>query len=145
MTGTVGTVLDVSNSGADRPQQKLCLLSDNGGTCIAADLAEWLEERGVEQVHDAPEHPRTQGRIERRHQTLKNRILLANDDLPGQLEEAIDAFVEHDNNHRYDESLGNMTPEGVCFGPGIQRLAENEKIRQATVQNRRSNHQRQAA
>lgn len=65
--------------------------------------------------------------------------------LPGQLEEAIAAFVEHYNNHRYHESLGNLTPADVYFGRGPQILAEREKIRKATIRNRRLNHQRQAA
>ncbi|PYG25028.1 hypothetical protein C8N36_1391 [Pelagimonas varians] len=34
----------------------------------------------------APYHPQTQGKIERWHQTLKNRILLENHVLPGDLE-----------------------------------------------------------
>ena len=37
----------------------------------------------------------TQGKIERWHQTLKNRLLLQNYYLPGDLERQIDAFVEH--------------------------------------------------
>ena len=40
----------------------------------------------------APIH--TQGKIERWHQTLKNRILLENYFLPGDLEAQIEAFVE---------------------------------------------------
>ncbi|WP_134682494.1 IS3 family transposase [Paracoccus ravus] len=145
VTSTVGMALDASSSGGSRPQQKLRLLSDNGGAYIAGDLADWLEERGVEQVHGAPGHPQTQGKIERWHQTLKNRILLENYYLPGQLEEAIAAFVEHYNNHRYHESLGNLTPADVYFGRGPKILAEREKIRKETIQNRRLNHQRQAA
>jgi hypothetical protein len=38
---------------------------------------------------------RVQGKIERWHQTLKNRILLENYYLPGQLEASIDKFVDH--------------------------------------------------
>jgi transposase InsO family protein len=34
-------------------------------------------------VRGAPYHPQTQGKIERWHQTLKNRILLENYYLPG--------------------------------------------------------------
>ena len=37
-------------------------------------------------VRGAPCHPKTQGKIERWHQTLKNRILLENYYLPGDLE-----------------------------------------------------------
>jgi transposase InsO family protein len=37
----------------------------------------------MEHVRGAPHHPQTQGKIERWHQTLKNRILLENYFLPG--------------------------------------------------------------
>ncbi len=40
-----------------------------------------------------PYHPQTQGKIERWHQTLKNRISLENYFLPGDLETQIVAFV----------------------------------------------------
>ena len=66
---------------------------------ISADLAEWLDDRDMEHVRGAPYHPQTQGKIERWHQTLKNRILLENYYLPGDLEAQIDAFVDH-YNHR---------------------------------------------
>ena len=49
-------------------------------------------------------------KIERWHQTLKNRILLENYYLPGDLEAHIGAFVEHYNHRRYHESLKNLTP-----------------------------------
>jgi hypothetical protein len=38
---------------------------------------------------------------ERWHQTLKNRILLENYFLPGDLEAQIEAFVDHYNHQRY--------------------------------------------
>ena len=50
------------------------------------------------------------GKIERWHQTLKNRILLENYYLPGQLEAQVDAVVEHYNHHRYHKSLHNSHP-----------------------------------
>jgi putative transposase len=61
-------------------------------------------------VRGAPMHPQTQGKIERWHQTLKNRILLENYFLPGDLEAQIQAFVEYYNHRRYHESLDNVTP-----------------------------------
>jgi putative transposase len=61
-------------------------------------------------------HPQTQGKIERWHQTLKNRILLENYYLPGDLEAKIDKFVYHYNHRRYYESLDNLTPTDVYFG-----------------------------
>ena len=55
-------------------------------------------------------------RSERWHQTLKNRILLENYHLPGDLEAHIGNFVEHYNHRRYHESLKNLTPADVYFG-----------------------------
>ena len=56
---------------------------------VSSDLAEWLRDRGIVHVRGAPCHPQTQGKIERWHQTLKNRILLENYYLPGDLEAQI--------------------------------------------------------
>ena len=43
--------------------------------------------------------------IERWRQTLKNRILLENDYLPGDLEEQIETFVADYNHRRYHQSI----------------------------------------
>ncbi len=96
-------------------------------------------------VRGAPNHPQTQGKIERWHQTLKNRILLEIYFLPGDLEAQIDAFVDHYNNRRYHESLGNLTPADVYFGRDTAILERREKIKNQTIQNRRLLHQRQVA
>src|SRR5262245_21398880 len=69
-------------------------------------------------VRGAPYHPMTQGKIERWHQTLKNRILLENYYLPGDLEPQIEAFVADYNHRRYHESINNLTPADVYFGRG---------------------------
>ena len=108
---------------ADRPR----LLSDNGSSYIAGDLARWLEDRKIKHVRGAPYHPMTQGKIERWHQTLKNRILLENYFLPGDLEVQITAFVDYYNNHRYHESIDNLTPADVYFGRGKTILAERKE------------------
>ena len=60
---------------------------------------------------------------------MKNRVLLENYFLPGQLEAAVAAFVAHYNHHRYHESLGNLTPADVYFGRG---KAEGEREDQET-------------
>ena len=52
------------------------LLSDNGASYLAEDLAKWLDQQKMEHVRSAPYHPQTQSKIERWHQTLKNRIPL---------------------------------------------------------------------
>lgn len=62
------------------------LLSGNGASYIAAELAEWLDDKGMDHVRGAPYHLQKQGKIERWHQTLKSRILLENYCLPGDLQ-----------------------------------------------------------
>jgi putative transposase len=121
------------------------LLTDNGSSYIAGDLAEWLDGRGMAHIRSAPCHPQTQGKIERWHQTLKNRILLEHYYLPSDLERQIAAFVEHYNHARYHESLGNLTPADVYFGRGQTILIEREKIKRQTIAGRRLHHQTQAA
>ena len=69
----------------------------------------------------------TQGKIERWHQTLKNRILLENYYLPGDLEAQIEAFVADYNHRRYHESIHNLTPADVYCGRGQIILLQREK------------------
>ena len=121
------------------------LLSDNGASYISGDLAEWLDDKKIEHIRGAPYHPQTQGKIERWHQTLKNRILLNNYYLPRELEEQISVFVENYNNKRLHESLNNLTPADVYFGRGQAILEERERIKKNTIQNRRLQHQLKAA
>jgi len=118
---------------------------DNGPSYISADLAEWLNKRNMSHVRGAPCHPQTQGKIERWHQTLKNRILLENYYLPGDLEANIERFVDHYNHRRYHESLSNLTPADVYFGRGKTILMDRERIKRTTIQNRRLQHQMNAA
>jgi transposase InsO family protein len=68
------------------------LLSDNGPSYITGKLAEYIEANKMSHVRGAPTHPQTHGKIERWHQTLKNRILLESYFLPGGLDAQIEAF-----------------------------------------------------
>jgi putative transposase len=121
------------------------LLTDNGSSYISGDLAQWLQHRGMAPIRGAPRHPQTQGKIERWHQTLKNRILLEHYDLPGDLEAQVGAFVEHYNHQRYHESLDNLTPADVYFGRGEAILLERKRIKRQTLSRRRLLHHAQAA
>jgi len=145
VTATLELALQASGCDQARVLHKPRLLSDNGSSYIAGDLADWLEDRDMEHIRGAPYHPQTQGKIERWHQTLKNRILLENYYLPGDLEAQIEAFVEHYNHARYHESLSNLTPADVYFGRGQTILLERERIKRKTIQQRRLHHRKAAA
>ena len=145
VTATLKLALEASGCNRANVVHKPRLLSDNGSSYISGDLAEWLEDHGMDHVRGAPYHPQTQGKIERWHQTLKNRILLENYYLPGDLENQISAFVDHYNNQRYHESIGNVTPADAYFGRHTAIIEKRKRIKKLTTQNRRLNHQRQAA
>ncbi len=139
--------LALAASGCDQATvlHKPRLLSDNGSSYVAGDLANWLEGKGMDHVRGAPFHPQTQGKIERWHQTMKNRVLLEHYYLPGDLERQIGAFVDYYNQHRYHESLNNVTPADVYFGRAETILRQREKIKKLTIQKRRLQHQKAAA
>ena len=84
---------------------------------------------------------------------MKNRILLENYFLPGDLEAHIATFVGHYNHQRYHESLNNLTPADVYTGRGhtilLERektnLLEREKTKRRTMKLRRLQHAKSAA
>ena len=134
-------------SGCDQASilHKPRLLSDNGSSHLSSEPTEWLVAQNMGHVRRAPYHPRTQGKIERRHQTVKNRILVENYYLPGDLEASVGRFLDHYSHRRYHESLSNLTPADVYFGRGQTILLERERIKRNTIQNRRLQHQKKAA
>ncbi|WP_433850417.1 IS3 family transposase [Brucella pseudogrignonensis] len=145
VTDTLDLALAASGCDKVKVEHRPRLLSDNGSCYVASDLGEWLEKYKIDQVHGAPGHPQTQGKIERWHQTLKNRILLENYFFKEDLETQIAAFVEHYNHRRYHESLDNLTPADVYFGRGQTIILERERIKRDTIKKRRLNHQAKAA
>ncbi len=116
VTDTLDLALQASGCDQVHVVHKPRLLSDNGSSYVSGDLAGWLQDKGIKHSRGPPYHPQTQGKIERWHQTLKNRILLENYFLPGDLEAQIEAFVDHYNHKRNHESLSNVTPADVYFG-----------------------------
>jgi transposase InsO family protein/transposase-like protein len=145
VTETLELALQASGCDQANIVQKPKLLSDNGSSYISGELADWMADNEMSHVRGAPYHPQTQGKIERWHQTLKNRILLENYFLPGDLEQQIEAFVDHYNHQRYHESLKNLTPADVYFGRGQSILASRERIKKRTIAKRRLHYQRYAA
>jgi len=145
VTDTLELALTASSCDSAKVVHKPRLLSDNGSSYISSDLAEWLQDRGIVHVRGAPCHPQTQGKIERWHHTLKNRVLLENYYLPGDLEAQIARFVEHYNYRRYHESLNNLTPADVYFGRDRTILMERERIKRDTIKQRRLQHHMKAA
>jgi putative transposase len=151
-TMTAGDVTDTLDlalqaSGLDRVAvvHRPRLLSDNGASYVSGELAQWLDRESIRHIRGAPYHPMTQGKIERWHQTLKNRILLENYYLPGDLQAEIETFVEHYNHRRYHESLDNLTPVDVYTGQGEAIRLQRQRIKRHTMLQRRLQHHQHAA
>jgi putative transposase len=145
VTDTLDLALAASGCDHATVLHKPRLLSDNGPSYIAGELAEYIEANKMSHVRGAPLHPQTQGKIERWHQTLKNRILLENYFLSGDPEAQIEAFVEHYNHQRYHESLNNVTPAYAYFGRASAIIERRERIKRQTIENRRLQHRKLAA
>ena len=70
VTETLDLALQASGCDQVHVAHKPCLPSDNGSSYISGQLAEWLDDKGMDHVRGAPYHPQTQtqGKIERWHQ-----------------------------------------------------------------------------
>jgi putative transposase len=58
-TDTLDLALAVSGCDSARVVHKPKLLSDNGSSYVAGNLAEWLDDKGMRHVRGAPNHPQT--------------------------------------------------------------------------------------
>ena len=85
VTETLNLALEAAGLDQANVVHRPRLLSDNGSSYISRRPGEMARKPRHEHIRGAPYHPMTQGKIERWHQTLKNRILLENYYLPGDL------------------------------------------------------------
>ena len=129
VSDTLDEALEFTGMDQVHIKHKPRLLSDNGPSYVAAELKTYLDDRGMTHTRGRPYHPMTQGKIERWHQTLKNRILLESYFFPGDLEASIEAFVDHYNHHRYHEGINNLTPADVYFGRSQTIREQRERIK----------------
>jgi putative transposase len=119
------------------------LLSDNGSCYIASELKEFLDEKKIKLIHGRPNHPQTQGKIERYHRSMKNVVKLDNYYCPEELKASLATFVQYYNHERYHESLENVTPADVYYGRQEEILKYREKIKRLTLKRRRQDYLRQ--
>ena len=132
----------LSFTGLDQVQMrhKPRLLSDNGPCYISGELSDYLEAKGMTHTRGRPYHPQTQGKIERWHRSMKNKILLNKYYFPSELQEQLQRFVNYYNHERYHESLDNLTPADVYYGRGQEILEQRENIKLNTLAMRRQLH-----
>ena len=113
------------------------LLSDNGPGYISHSFGEYLRLVGIRHILASPFHPRTNGKLERYHRTIKLDVNQVPYDVTGNLEVAITDFVNYYNNRRYHKALGNVTPSDVLDGRSEQILQKRKEVQPQTFQRRR--------
>ena len=119
------------------------LLSDNGSCYSSNELKSYLSEIGMGHVRGKPNHPQTQGKIERSHRSMKNIVKLHHYYNPSELEMAINEWVEYYNNERYHESLSNVTPSDVYYGRDEKILKKRKETKLKSIQKRRQEYLQQ--
>ena len=97
----------------------------------------------IKHIRGRPNHPQTQGKIERYHRTMKNVIKLENYYSPDQLRYRIKEFVNYYNHQRYHESLQNLTPADVYFGKKQERLKQRKICKLRTMKKRKQEYIKQ--
>jgi putative transposase len=139
-----GSLIDVVQQAVDLTgmtdvpvEDRTVLLSDNGPGYISRQFNEYLGLVGIRHILAAPFHPQTNGKIERYHRTIKGDLSLVPYQVPGELKEAITAFIKYYNYGRYHEGLGDVTPYDVYTGRHLEVIQRRKEAKSRTLQARR--------
>ena len=113
------------------------LLSDNGSGYVSRAFRAYLSLEGIRHIRAAPYHPQTNGKLERYHQSIKQEVDQVPYEAPSDLEVAIAGFVDHYNNRRYHQALGNVTPDDVLHGRREEILITRKEVKAQTLARRK--------
>jgi transposase InsO family protein len=118
-------------------EDRTVLLSDNEPGYLPRQFGEYLRLVGIRHIVASPYHPQTNGKIERYHRTIKGEINLVPYEMPGELKEAIKAFIDYYNYERYHEGLGDVTPYDVYTGRYLEIIQRRKEAKSRALQVRR--------
>jgi putative transposase len=112
------------------------LLSDNGPGFTSELLAGYLTAHGIPHIFGHPYHPQTQGKIERFHRSIKEKVLLLVYCSPEELKRAVDdAIIRYA--HTPHTALRNVSPRDVYLGRRDEILRDRAAKKDLTVLMRR--------
>jgi transposase InsO family protein len=100
-------------------------MSDNGGAMIAAEIAEGLARLGVVHETTLPHSPYQNGKQENFWAQVEGRLLAMMEDVPdltlGALNDATQAWVEHEYNRKVHSEIGEAPIARFLAGPDVSR------------------------
>jgi putative transposase len=114
-------------------QDRTRLLSAKGSGHIARAFGDYLHLVGIHHILASPFHPRSNGKLERYHQSIKQEVNQLPYEMPADLEPAIANFVNYYNYRRYHKALGNVTPGDVLQGRRDSILARRKEVQAQTL------------
>jgi len=140
-----GSLIDVVQKAVDLTgmtdvpvEGRTVLLSDNGPGYLSRQFNDYLRLVGIRHVIASPYHPQTNGKLERYHRTIKGEIYLLPYEMPGELKEAVKAFIEYYNYQHYHEGLGDVTPYDAYTGRHLEVIQRRKEAKNRTLSARKS-------
>ena len=133
----VQQAVDITGMSKVPIKDRTSLLSDNGSGYVSRAFGDYLRLVGMKHILASPFHPQTNGKVERYQQTLKGEINQVPCEMPSELRQAIESFVNYYNHQRYHEALENVTPADVYFSRKDGILARRKEAKQGTLQARK--------
>ncbi len=118
------------------PEAKPRIISDNGPQFIARDFQEFIRISGMTHVRTSPYYPPSNGKIERRHKSLKGECIRPGTPLsPEDARRLIGQYVDHYNTVRLHRAIGFVTPADMLAGrPAEIHAARDRKLEEARRQ-----------
>ena len=109
------------------PDARPRIISDNGPQFIAKDFKEFIRLAGMTHVRTSPNHPQSNGKMERWYGTVKNECIRPG--VPLSLQDArrlVGRFVDYYNTERLHSAIGYITPKDKLDGRAEEIFAARE-------------------
>ena len=116
------------------PEARPRIISDNGPQVVAKDFKTFIRVKGMDHVRTSPYYPRSNGKLERWHKSLKSECIRSKTRL--NLDEArrlVSTYVNHYNPHRLHSAIGYIAPADKLAGR-VPEILENRERKLSKAQ-----------